>query len=104
MSSDSRKQIGERILRLRLALGYEQARAFGQLVGFTDQALSNYEKGERRPNVDEAIKLAAKTGASLDWIYRGLDHTLPKHLLDRLSEYDRKQAEKAEGAKKAQNG
>lgn len=83
-ASDTQADIGQRIRQLRLALGFMQARAFCAFVGITEQALNNYEHGRRRIGIDEALKIAGKTGASLDWIYRGMDHTLPMHLLQRL--------------------
>ncbi len=89
---DKPEEIGARLRRLRLALGYPQARTFCQFVGITDQAMNNYETGRRRISIDEAMKIVAKTGAGLDWIYRGLDHTLPKHVADKLAEYDRLEA------------
>lgn len=58
---------------------------FCQFVGITDQAWNNYETGRRRISIDEAMKIVAKTGAGLDWIYRGLEHTLPKHVADKLA-------------------
>lgn len=78
--------IGGRIRRLRLALGFEQARAFCQFVGISDQALYNYETGKRRISLDEVMKIVQKTGVSLDWIYRGLEGTLPLHVAQRLAE------------------
>jgi len=91
---DNPEMIGGRIRRLRLALGYDQARAFCQFVGISDQALYNYENGKRRISLDEVMKIVAKTGASLDYIYRGLEHTLPKHVADKLDEYDRQEQKK----------
>ncbi|EIM25715.1 helix-turn-helix domain-containing protein [Microvirga lotononidis] len=91
---DNPEVIGGRIRRLRLALGYDQARAFCQFVGFSDQALYNYETGKRRISLDEVMKIVTKTGASLDFIYRGLEHTLPGHVLDKLVEYDRQEQKK----------
>lgn len=82
---DSTQDIAGRLLRLRRALGYEQATEWCRFVGITDQAWNNFERARRRITIDEALRVAAKTGASLDWIYRGLEHTLPKHVADKLS-------------------
>jgi transcriptional regulator with XRE-family HTH domain len=85
---DNPEKVGARIRRLRLALGYTQAKAFCDSMGIADTAWNNWEKGRRVIPIDAALKLAAKTGASLDYIYRGLDHTLPKHVADKLDAYD----------------
>jgi hypothetical protein len=34
--------------------------------------------------LQEALALCAKTGMSLDWIYRGLDHANPLHVVQRI--------------------
>lgn len=88
---DNPDVIGARLKRLRLALGYSQARPFCAFVGISDQAWNNYETGRRRISIDEAMKIIMKTGASLDWIYRGLDHTLPKHVADKLAALEKEE-------------
>jgi Predicted transcriptional regulators len=79
----SPKDIGKRIVALREALGYNQAQ-FAELVGLTQPAMSNYEKGFRRPDIDSAIKIQLRTGATLDWLYMGKRDGLPAHLLEKL--------------------
>jgi hypothetical protein len=34
------------------------------------------------------MKVVAKTGASLDWIYRGGEYSLPVHLAEKLRQVD----------------
>jgi transcriptional regulator with XRE-family HTH domain len=85
---DRPEVIGAQLRTLREAFGYDQARAFCQFVGFSDQALYNYETGKRRISLDEAMKIVAKTGASLDWIYLGVEHALPVHLAEKLRQVD----------------
>lgn len=97
---DNPDVIGARLKRLRLALGYPQARLFCSFVGITDQALNNYEAGRRRISLDEAMKIVIKTGVSLDWLYRGLEHTLPKHVSDKLAEVEKSE----EATRRAANG
>jgi transcriptional regulator with XRE-family HTH domain len=82
---DHVEDIAERLRRLRLAYGFEQARAWCQFVGIGETSWNAFERGHRRITIDEALKLAAKTGASLDWIYRGLEHTLPLHVAQKLA-------------------
>lgn len=86
---DRPEVIGARLRRLRIAKGYAQAKAFCDSIGVQDTAWNNWEKGRRVIPIEVALKVAAKTGASLDYIYRGMEHTLPKHVLDALEEFDR---------------
>ncbi|MBR0695978.1 helix-turn-helix domain-containing protein [Bradyrhizobium lablabi] len=79
------KAIAERLKLTREALGLHQA-AFGRLVGIEPQAINNYETGLRRISVDQAIKICAATGVSLDWIYRGLASGLPVNLATALQQ------------------
>ena len=85
---DKPEIIGDRLRRIRLALGHTQAKAFCDSMGLLDTAWNNWERGRRVIPIEAALKGAGKTGASLDWIYRGLDHTLPKHVADKLDAFD----------------
>lgn len=68
---------------LREALGYNQV-AFANLVEISQPAMNNYERGIRRPDLDQAIKIQLRTGATLDWLYLGKRDGLPAHLLEKL--------------------
>lgn len=57
---------------------------FAELVGITQPAMSNYLKGYRRPQLDEAIRIASRTGVTLDWIYLGDRSGLSQRLLEIL--------------------
>ncbi|MCB8819550.1 helix-turn-helix domain-containing protein [Microvirga rosea] len=81
---DKPEVIAIRLNSLREALGFKQARAFCQFVGITDQAWNHYSSSRRRISLDEAMKIVNKTGVSLDWIYRGIEHILPVHLVEKL--------------------
>ena len=72
--------IGERIVALRLALGHTNASEFARTVGLTVSALGNYERGDRRPDIDQAILIVRATGVTLDWIYYGVPGGLPHRL------------------------
>ena len=56
--------------------------------GISQPALNNYLKGLRRPEIDVAINIHAKTGATLDWIYLGDRSGLPSRLLESLPDLD----------------
>ena len=57
---------------------------FANLIGVSQPALNNYLKGLRRPDIDVAIAIQLKTGATLDWIYLGDRSGLPARLLGML--------------------
>lgn len=72
--------IARRITALRTALGLNGAQ-FAALVEITQPAMSNYEAGIRRPDLDVGIKIQARTGVTLDWLYLGDRSGLPGRLL-----------------------
>ena len=71
--------VAERLKQTREAMKLNQA-SWCRLVGIEPQAWSNYESGLRRISIDQALKVCQATGASLDWIYRGLADGLPIRL------------------------
>lgn len=83
------EEIGARLKLLREAMQMEQA-AFARLVGIEPQAWNNYERGFRRISIDQAKKLCATTGVSLDWIYRGIAAGLPINLAAALQDRARR--------------
>lgn len=66
-----------------VALNLNQV-GFSTLVGISQPALNNYLKGLRRPDLDVAIAIQSKTGATLDWLYLGARSGLPARLLEAL--------------------
>lgn len=98
---DQLDDIAERLRRLRLAYGFQQAQAWCQFVGIGATSWNAFERGNRRITIDEALKVCAKTGASLDWIYRGLVHTLPLHVVERLEAVPEKELELVDRRRKA---
>lgn len=81
---DQPQHVGARLKRLRLALGFDQAKDFAEYVGINEQAWNHFERGRRFPLPPDAIKVAVKTGATLDWIYRGLPDRLPLDLARKI--------------------
>lgn len=81
----SLEDIGRRLKALRESLGMNQS-AFAVLCGVSAPAINNYEQAIRRPELDVALVIRARTGATLDWIYEGERGGLPGHLLERLPE------------------
>lgn len=76
--------IGMRLQALMDALEFKRQTAFAQLIEVSQPALNNYLQGLRRPEIDVAIKIQAKTGATLDWIYLGDRSGLPARLLEKI--------------------
>ena len=58
---------GQRIKKLRQELGLSQ-RDFAEKIGVTASALSSYEKGQKNPSVNVAIKISTVFSVSLDWL------------------------------------
>ena len=87
-AQDNRFQsIGDRLRLIRLAYGVTQGRTRGlsqtaicELAGISKQAWNNAETGDNRIGLDNAIRLCRVTGASLDYVYRGLLAGLPHEL------------------------
>jgi len=86
----SPEDIGLRLTALREAMGLNQA-AFAKLVGFSQPALANYEKGYRRPNTDQAIQIVTRTGITLDWLYLGERAGLSQRLLALIGDFESRQ-------------
>lgn len=81
---DTKQEVAARLKHLRRAWGFEQAKPFAAWIGVEYSMWNHYETAVRDLSVMNALKVCQKTGASLDWLFRGLDHTLPDHVLDRL--------------------
>lgn len=75
--------IAMRLEALMQALQLNQT-AFARLIDVSQPALSNYLKAIRRPEIDVAIRIQAKTGVTLDWMYLGDRSGLPARLLEIL--------------------
>lgn len=78
------KDIGQRLVDLRIALGIKPAELCRR-TGIDPSLWSQFEKGKRRIPVDDAITLRTTYGAPLDWIYLGDSSGLPLRLADALN-------------------
>lgn len=76
-------ELADRLRRTREAYDLNQA-SWCRLTGIESQAWNNYESGLRRISIDQAIKVCAATGVSLDWIYRGISAGLPMNIATAL--------------------
>lgn len=64
-------EIVERMEAIRTRLTGDKQNAFAERHGFNPTQWNNWEKGTRRIPVDDAMKLVALYGLSLDFIYMG---------------------------------
>jgi transcriptional regulator with XRE-family HTH domain len=76
--------IGHRLRLTRLALGLNQTQLC-DLAGIARNTWNQWEKGNSRPQLDEAMKLVDAFGLTLDWIYLGDNSGLPHGLVLRLN-------------------
>lgn len=77
--------IAARLVQTRLALGLNQ-RQLCKLSGIATNTYNQWEKAVGRPDIDEAEKLCAKLGYTLDWIYRGDASGLSSDLRTKLAD------------------
>lgn len=90
----SNADIAKRLGALMKALDMKQVE-FANLIGISQPALNNYLKALRRPDIDVAIAIQSRTGATLDWIYLGDRSGLPVRLASVLPDLSVPAAEKA---------
>ena len=83
---DTPEMIGERLKLLREAFGFTEAKAWCDHIGIATNAWNHFERGRRPITVKDALKVATKTGVTLDWIYRGLEETLPVRVQKALTD------------------
>ena len=77
--------VGQRLRRLRLALGKSQVDMAEKLrVGAS--AVSNYEKGLRAVDPYAAFRLKLSYGAPLEWLYGGDESALTPILAKKLDQ------------------
>jgi hypothetical protein len=81
------KVIGARLREIRRAWGFISVREWADYIGVGDTAWHNWEAGSRLIPVAEAMKVAAKTGVSFDWLYRGLEGNNPDVVNKRLHRF-----------------
>lgn len=79
----SKKDIGYRLALTRKALGYSQI-VIANVAHIASTTWNNYEKGIRRPSVDEARKMFLRLNLPMDWVYHGDTSQLPAALLEKI--------------------
>ena len=62
----TKKQLGERLRRLREAAGYDNRPVFAESIGLKPKTYNNYEYGTANPPYDVLWAIADKLGLTLD--------------------------------------
>lgn len=79
-------QVGARIRRLRLVMGYPSQAAFAESIGVKRGELASWEAGMRRPSVAKAWPMVRRFRITLDWLFLGdpasLSYELASSLMD----------------------
>lgn len=81
--SRSHAAIGHRLRLARTVIGSQQA-DFAAKAGIAQNTYNQYERGKKRPSVDNALKLCDAYMLTLDWIYRDDPSGLPYRFADSL--------------------
>ena len=79
----SRAEIGRRLSLARAVIGSGQADFAGK-AGIAQNTYNQYERGKKRPSIDNALKLCKTYMLTLDWIYRDDPSGLPYRFADSL--------------------
>ena len=82
-SSRSHAAIGKRLALARTVVGTNQEDFAGK-AGIAQNTYNQYERGKKRPSIDNAMKLCDTYLLTLDWIYMGDPSGLPYRLADSL--------------------
>lgn len=78
------QEVGARLRQAILALGKKQV-DIANILGISPGRLSNYIRGERPLDIEQAIKLAGRFGITLDFLYIGDVRGLPYELAQRIA-------------------
>lgn len=76
---------GERLTLVRKRKTLSQAEVGGR-IGINGDAYGRYERGEVRPTIEMAVKIAKALEVSLDYLTGSTDMELDKATLDRIQE------------------
>lgn len=78
-----RRGVGNRF-RLSIAAIGKKPADIARLYGKSQQLISNYIRGERPLDVELAVKLHARFGITLEWLYLGDMKGLPYELAQKM--------------------
>ena len=82
---ESRREAGQRLGRLRVALGYDTQTAWAAAIGATLARWNNVEAGRARLSLDMALAIKRKwQSVTLDWLVLGDASSMPVELVQRM--------------------
>jgi transcriptional regulator with XRE-family HTH domain len=75
--------IGRRLELTRQVIGVQQ-NEFCERARIATNTYNQYERGKKRPSLENALKLCETYGLTLDWIYRGDPSALRYSMADAI--------------------
>ena len=78
--------VGERLVLLRLSLGYKKAVDFARALGLEPHTYRMYERSANMPTHEALGRIKELTGASTDWVLYGDTGNLPVSLYKMMYE------------------
>ncbi|MDA4845924.1 helix-turn-helix domain-containing protein [Hoeflea poritis] len=84
LMADYPSELGDRLLLLRLAMGFDQQRAFATQCDIEPADFNKYEKGRRSLPSGAALKIRRRWHVSLDWLYLGSDAGMAWEVREKL--------------------
>lgn len=81
----SAEEVGARVRRLRLAMGYAHQAAFADAIGAGRSEVASWESGTRRPSIAKALPMVQRFKITLDWLFLGEVRHLSHEMAIRLS-------------------
>lgn len=81
------QQVGVRLAQSIVAIGKKPA-DIARLFQISQQRLSNYINGSRPLDIEIAMKLSARFGITLDWLYLGDIRSLPYELAQKIVPFE----------------
>lgn len=75
----------ERLTLVRKQLKLSQANV-GKIIGINGDAYGRYERGEVKPTIEMAVKIANALGVSLDYLVGKIDQPLDNQMIKRIND------------------
>lgn len=83
-----RVAVGQRLREVRLALDYDTARGFAEILEVDEDRLGKWETGVNLLPPPYALKLRRRFAVTTDWLYAGDPTGLPARLYQRLEDLE----------------
>lgn len=85
LMGDRVTEIANRLIRTRIALGFESQADFCAQIDVQKHVYNPFEKARRRISLDVALKIRDRFGIPLDWTYCGDASRIPAGLFKKIS-------------------